>query len=80
VFEPPFGNPGKESGCRCAANRDETETKTAVDEKYLYEGEHGPCLRDDHPKVKKALAALRELRDFMDRVDSDSDSAFREDY
>jgi hypothetical protein len=58
----------------------ETETETALDEKYLYEGEHGPCLRDDHPKVKKALTALRELRDFMDRVDSDSDSTFREDY
>jgi hypothetical protein len=56
------------------------DTDTALEEKFLYEGEHGPSLRDDHPKVKKALGALRELRDFMERVDSNPDSTFREDY
>jgi DNA repair exonuclease SbcCD ATPase subunit len=58
----------------------ELDIDTALDEKFLYEGEHGPSLRDDHPKVKKALEALGELRDFMESVDSNPDSTLRAEY
>jgi hypothetical protein len=58
----------------------DSDTDTALEEKFLYEDEHGARLRDDHPKVKKALEALLELRDFMERVDSNPDSTFRKDY
>lgn len=43
-------------------------------------GEDGIFLREDHPKVEKALAPLRELRRFMEGLANDEDSSVRENY
>jgi hypothetical protein len=56
------------------------DTDVALEEKLLVEGEFWPKLREDHPRVAKALEALGELRDFMERVGSDRGSAFVQDY
>jgi hypothetical protein len=56
-------------------------TDEAIEEKYLSDhGSDGIFLNENHPKVKRALRSLGELRDFMSRVESDVDSSFSGDY
>jgi hypothetical protein len=56
-------------------------TDEAIEEKYLSDhGSDGIFLNENHPKVKRALRSLGELRDFISRVESDVDSSFSEDY
>lgn len=54
---------------------------SAIEEKFLTsDSDHGVELFSDHPKVRKAIAALDELRSFMNDVDDNSESTFRDDY
>ena len=60
---------------------DGRETDSAIEEKYLFsDGDQGVKLSEIHPKVRKAITALDELRSFMSDVDDDVESSFREDY
>ena len=56
-------------------------TDEAAEEKYLSDhGGDGIFLNEDHPKVKRALNSLNELRSFMADIDDDVNSSFREQY
>ena len=52
-----------------------------IEDKFLTaDSDQGVRLHETHPKVRKAIAALDELRGFMRDVDDDSESTFRDDY
>ena len=54
---------------------------SAIEDKFLTDdSDQGVRLLETHPKVRKAIAALDELRGFMRDVDDDSESTFRGDY
>ena len=52
-----------------------------IEDKFLTaDSDQGVRLHETHPKVRKAVTALDELRDFMRDIDDDSESTFRVDY
>ena len=52
-----------------------------IEDKYLTaDSDQGVRLNETHPKVRKAIAALDELRGFMRDIDDDSESTFLVDY